>query len=190
MPLDSLARLAIAAVFTGLMAWGAVSDVRRRLIPNRVVLAILALWLPFALANGFEGWLSALEAFALALALSMALWAGRIIGAGDSKLFAAAALYMGMGFLPAFALATALAGGCVALVSIASRGPQKAFAMIMLRGQGDWGPGVPYGVAIAAGAVAVMWAGLFDGLQPIAWLGATRAVAGMLHPVFYRTPLL
>jgi prepilin peptidase CpaA len=171
MPLTDLARYALAAAYTGLMVWAAVSDIRSRLIPNQVVLILLALFIPWTLLSG--GLLPSLEAFGIALVVSVALYAFKVVGAGDSKLFAAAALFAGMDYLPQFALATALTGGAVALVSLASR-PQRAFAMIMLRGKGDWGRGVPYGVAIAIGGTAVLWASMFGALEPFSWDGTPR----------------
>lgn len=185
MPPTDLARYALAAAYTGLMAWAAVSDIRSRLIPNRIVLILLALFVPWTLISG--GLLSSLAAFGVALVVSVALYAFKVIGAGDSKLFAVAALFAGMGYLPDFALATALTGGAVALVSMAAR-PQRAFAMLMLRGQGDWGRGVPYGVAIAVGAAAVLWASMFGLLEPFVWGGALKtppqaALSNLATPV-------
>jgi prepilin peptidase CpaA len=87
-----------------------------------------------------------------------------VIGAGDCKLFAATALFAGMAGLGLFTLATAFAGGAIALVSILTR-PTRGLVMLQLRGKGDFGRGIPYGVAIAVGGAAVVWAPLL-GLHP------------------------
>ncbi|MOA59566.1 hypothetical protein D3C78_1842200 [compost metagenome] len=56
----------------------------------------------------------------------------------------------------------------MALASFASR-PRRALAMITLRGKGDWGRGIPYGVAIAlAGAIGI-WSSLLGLTPQIAW---------------------
>ncbi len=169
--LGDIVRFGIAAIATAVLAWAAVTDVRSRRIPNWCVAALLGLYLPWALTSGWADALSGLEAAAIALAVTFALYAFRIFGAGDSKLFAACALFAGMGFLPHLAVATSLVGGLVALVSIVTR-PYRAMAMLTMRGKGDFGRGIPYGVAVAAAAAIVIWAPL----------------AGVLHPYAYGAP--
>lgn len=168
MPITEVVRLAVAAVAGCVVAWAAVSDIRTRRIPNWTVLALIALFVPFTIADGGAYLVSALEAAGIALAVSVGLYMFKMVGAGDSKLFTACALYAGMGYLPSFALATVLTGGIIALLSLASR-PQRLLAMITLRGKGDWGPGIPYGVAIALGAVIVNWAALTGVLAPFGY---------------------
>ena len=72
-------------------------------------------------------------------------------------MFSAVALLVGLGHLAVLALATTFIGGIVALVSVLSR-PTRALVMLKMRGKGDFGPGVPYGVAIALAAAALVWA--------------------------------
>jgi Flp pilus assembly protein protease CpaA len=67
--------------------------------------------------------------------------------------------------LSAFALATVLTGGAMAVVSLASR-PTRALVMFNLRGKGDFGRGIPYGVAIGVGGIVVLW-GYLVGLLPL-----------------------
>jgi prepilin peptidase CpaA len=170
MPLPELAQYAAASLLTLVLAWAAISDVRERKIPNLAVIAVLGLFVVWIVARGGYGLVSAGGAFGIALGGTVALYLLRIIGAGDSKLFVACAPFMGLGYLPAFALATALTGGVIALISLASR-PQRALVMLTLRGKGDYGRGVPYGVAIAVGAVLVLWASMLGYLPPF---GDTR----------------
>jgi prepilin peptidase CpaA len=170
MSLTEIVRLAVAAIATAVLAWAAVSDVRSRRIPNWCVAALLALYVPWALTGDWPRTLSGLEAAAIALAVTFALYAFGIFGAGDSKLFAACGLFAGMGFLPYLALATSVVGGLVALVSIAAR-PRRALVMFTMRGKGDFGRGVPYGVAVAAAAAIVIWAPLAGVLHPYAYGG-------------------
>ena len=101
----------------------------------------------------------ALAAGVIAFAVTFGLYSAGLVGAGDSKLFSAVALFAGLGGLGFFALATALAGGAVALAGLVAR-PTRAMVMVKMRGQGDFGRGVPYGVAIALGGAVVVWGGL------------------------------
>jgi prepilin peptidase CpaA len=164
---NSLPAIVLAVLASVILAWAAISDIRRRIIPNVAVAALFAVFLGWAvLVLGFGGPLvSALEAGALALMITFVLWAFKVVGAGDSKLFAVAALFFGLGYLPAFALATVLAGGVVAAASLALR-PRRAAVMLAMGGKGDWGRGVPYGVAIAAGAAIVLWGALGGYVEP------------------------
>ena len=157
MPITRLLQAALAVGVTMVLAWAAVSDVRTRRIPNTSVLTLLALFVAWALAGAGGPLVSELEAGGIAFAVTFALFNFGIVGAGDSKLFTAAALFVGLDYLPYLAIATALAGGVIALISLATR-PTRAVVMFTLRGKGDFGPGVPYGVAIAAGAVFAIWA--------------------------------
>ena len=164
---SSLPAIVLAVAVTLILVWAGVSDVRKRIIPNVAVLALLGLFLPWAaVVLGFgPALLSALAAAGIAFAVTFALYAFKTIGAGDSKLFAAAALFCGLGYLPLFALATVLAGGVLAAISLASR-PRRAMVMLSMGGKGDWGRGVPYGVAIAIGAAVVMWGSIGGYVEP------------------------
>jgi len=164
---NSLPAIVLAAAASLILVWAAVSDVRRRIIPNVSVLALLGVFLAWAVAVlGFgQPLVSALAAAAIAFVVTFVLYAFKVIGAGDSKLFAAAALFCGLGYLPLFALATVLAGGAIAAVSLAAR-PRRAAVMFAMGGKGDWGRGIPYGVAIAIGAAVVMWGSIGGYVQP------------------------
>src|ERR1700751_4425793 len=120
-----IARFAVMAALTGVLAWASVTDIRWRKIPNAAVLAVLALFLAWIVIDHGASFLSALAAGAIAFAVGFALWWVNIVGAGDSKLFAAVALFAGLANLSLFALATALAGGLVAVVSLVTR-PRRA----------------------------------------------------------------
>ena len=159
MTLVEIGRWLVAAPFTAILAWAAVSDVRVRKIPNWTVLAVLGLFGPWAVLSTPAWVLWALAAGAIALAASLCLYALGVIGAGDSKLFAAVALFTGLDELPRLTLAMALVGGAIALVSMVTR-PRRAMTMLALRGKGDFGRGIPYGVAIAVAGAALVWAGL------------------------------
>lgn len=165
MTFTSAAEIVVAAAVTAALAWASVTDVRKRQIPNLCVLALLALFVAWSAMSLGAHLLSGLEAGGAAMAVTYVLFLLGVIGPGDSKLFAAAALFMGLGYLPYFAVATALAGGVLAVISLASR-PTRTLAIITLRGKGDAGPGVPYGVAIGVGGAVVLWAAITGWLLP------------------------
>ncbi len=184
MALSELVQIGVSATATAILAIAAASDVRHRRIPNWTVLALIALFAVMAIAFGGRGFVSALVAAGIALVISVGLYALRLIGAGDSKLLTAVALFAGLGYLPLLVLATALAGGVIAGVSLVTR-PTRALTMFTMRGKGDWGRGIPYGVAIAVGGVLVLWAPMTDFLQPVGTPTVSRADLNRLlapHP--------
>jgi prepilin peptidase CpaA len=88
----------------------------------------------------------------------MAMFAVGWIGGGDAKLFAVACLWLGWTGLPTFLMMTAVSGGvlAIALMNMRTRWLQPFFA-----GAPAWlnrlstpDEAVPYGVAIAIGALA------------------------------------
>jgi prepilin peptidase CpaA len=169
MPYPDLVLWAVAIALTAVLGWASISDIRTRRIPNWTVLTTIGLFLPWALLHWglWAGW--ALAAGAIALAAGVALYALGVTGAGDAKLFGAVALFAGLGHLLALAVAIALVGGLIAVVSLASR-PRRALVMLTLRGKGDFGRGIPYGVAIATGGLLIVWDGLLRIPIPISGL--------------------
>ena len=69
----------------------------------------------------------------------------RLLGGGDVKLIAAAALWLGAAALGPFLLATALAGGALAVGFLLARHARRE----------GLAAGLPYGIAIAAGGILV-----------------------------------
>ena len=156
MTATELARLAVAAGLVVVLAIIAVNDARHRRIPNAAVLAMLALFVAWTAINGGVGLVSSLEAAGISLVITVALYAFKVIGAGDSKLFTVAALYAGDAYLPLMSLVTVLIGGAIALAILVRR-PARGLVMFQMRGEGDWGRGIPYGVPIAIACAAVVW---------------------------------
>lgn len=144
----------IPIVFVVLLVVAAVYDFLLRRIPNWTVAALLALFLPCAwLGLTPTGWGSSLAAFAVALLVSGTLYLFGWLGAGDSKLFAASALFAGLGNLLLLCSATAIAGGLYALAILFLR-PKQVLRGMTSAGRAEGGlRGIPYGVAIAAGAL-------------------------------------
>ena len=163
-----LARLGVAAGLVVVLTVIAVSDGLHRKIPNAALIVMLGVFVLWALVNRGAGLLSSLEAAAIALVVTAGLYLFKIIGAGDSKLFTVAALFSGLAYLPLMAFVTVMIGGVIAL-AILIRRPIRGLVMFQLRGKGDWGPGIPYGVPIAIACAAVVWAPLL-GLHPLNWV--------------------
>lgn len=147
------------AVFPALLVAGALYDATSFTIPNWISLALAGLYAPAALILGVPlptiG-LCYLIGFALLL-VTMGMFAMNWIGGGDAKLLAAAVIWIGWPQLLTFILATALAGGALAVLLAAARG--SALQAYAARGPG-WvaqlmapGGAAPYGIAIAIGGL-------------------------------------
>jgi prepilin peptidase CpaA len=144
-----------------LLALAAGWDLASYTIPNLVPAAIAAAFLIFAALTGLAGaaWGAHLAAGVVALVAGFALFAARWIGGGDAKLFAATALWFGFGDLLSYAVIAALLGGVLTVALLAVRRVPLPAALIR---QGwiarlhDHKSGVPYGVALAAGALVVL----------------------------------
>jgi prepilin peptidase CpaA len=157
-------RYGIAAALVATFLWAAIDDVANRRIPNASVLTAISLYVVWAVITQGHDLVSGLEAGGIALAVGYAFWSFKLVGAGDAKLFAAGALFVGLGGLLLYALATALSGGLLAALSLVSR-PRRAAVMWTLRGEGNFGRGIPYGAAIACGAIVAFWTKLFPALH-------------------------
>jgi prepilin peptidase CpaA len=148
-------RWSIIFLLSVLLVIASVSDIRHRRIPNWSVLAIGALFVPWAFFVAPDAVLSSLGAALVALVIGLILYAFRVVGAGDSKLLAVVALFAGMEHLLQLLVLFALAGGVIALASLVTR-PTRAMVMLHMRGKGDFGRGIPYGVAIAIATVCIV----------------------------------
>jgi prepilin peptidase CpaA len=142
------------------LLYAAANDVLSYTIPNWLCLTLAAIFPFAALASGENaGLIGAHLAFAVAiLALGFALFQFNILGGGDAKLLAAAALWTGLeGFKP-FLLGTALVGGLLALALVTARqfvpraANHPAFVSRLLQKQ----DGIPYGVAILGGGILAL----------------------------------
>jgi len=153
-------RLVWAGAYAALLLIAAGSDAWSRRIPNWSVLAIAGLFL-VGLPFGWPvaSWVASLGAMVLALAIGFPMFAARLMGAGDVKLLAAAALFTGLDHMLLLLVSTAVAGGALALLALTARPYATA---LTAAGWPRLRPGVPYGVAIAGGAIYAGWnAGLF-----------------------------
>jgi prepilin peptidase CpaA len=151
-----------AVAFAALVLTGGVRDLVSYIIPNWISVAIVALFPLAALAAGLPLPVVGMHAAvgAGALAAGMIMFSLRWIGGGDAKLFAAAALWIGLGGALEFVLWTSLLGGALAMALMSMRSPLVRPLVLDRAGWLDRlaepGGSAPYGVAIAAGALVAM----------------------------------
>ena len=148
-------------VFPALVIVAAQHDVTTMTIPNWISAALVVSFAVAAPIAGlsFSTLATSAGLCAAALVAGIAMFALRWIGGGDAKLFAASALWLGLGGLPSFLIWTSIAGGLLSLALLSARralvfsglpSPRVDWLSRLLKPEGD----VPYGVAIAAGALA------------------------------------
>jgi prepilin peptidase CpaA len=153
------AELLVIVVLPSLLALAAGWDLASYTIPNALPLALFAAFLLFVPVAGITGAAFAwhLAAGLVGLAAGFALFASGFIGGGDAKLFAAVALWFGFADLASYALIATVIGGALTLLLLALRQlPLPVIGMPWLRRLADARSGIPYGVALAAGALAVL----------------------------------
>ncbi len=152
--------------------WGAVSDLRSYLIPNRICLAMATLYPIYWLAGYFGGtpvdWSGGVLAAALIFAIGFGLFSLGAIGGGDVKLFSAVALWAGLGWLLPLVIVAGVAGGILSLGIIGAktamlvRLPNDVRAAAYPSGtvgmvRAILKMPVPYGAAIAFGGLFIIY---------------------------------
>jgi prepilin peptidase CpaA len=149
-----------ALIFLGLLSTAALSDIASMKIPNWISIVLASFYPVLALAFGTP--LSEIGLHILAgaamLVFGFVLFQFRIIGGGDAKVLAAAAVWTGFEALMPFGYWTVLAGGALALALLIARGtvpPHPYFPSFAIRLLQPT-CGIPYGVAICVGGVAAL----------------------------------
>jgi prepilin peptidase CpaA len=147
-------------LFPALMAFAAASDLFTMTISNRVSVALAAGFLVLAFASGMAApdILMHVAAGATVLVAAFACFAFGWIGGGDAKVAAGAALWFGFAHLLNYLLYASLFGGALTLLLLQFRQWPLPYA---LAGQ-TWllklhakESGIPYGIALAIGALVV-----------------------------------
>jgi prepilin peptidase CpaA len=164
--MSALASLIPATLFPAMVIVAALRDVTTFTIPNWISFAGLLLFFPAALLvhMPLEALMASVVTGVAALVLGILMFSLGWIGGGDAKLFAACALWLGWPAIAPFMIWTSLAGGVLAVGLLWSRKLTVGFAGV---GPAWWGrlmqPGsdVPYGLAIAVGALAAFPASVF-----------------------------
>jgi prepilin peptidase CpaA len=146
----------LAIILSLLLVAVAVQDTFQRKISNYLVLAVLILAVA---AAGVVGPSTALwqngVLFVLFLGVGMAVYAGGILGAGDIKLLAALALWCDLAGAPRFIAAVFITGGLLAMIMLIRFAIRKGPLDVKAQERRS----VPYGVAIAGGALFIVWYG-------------------------------
>ena len=155
-----LLELARLLLFPSLMVFAASSDLLTLTISNRVSLALAVGFLILAALCGLTPptilWhlLTGLGV----LTIGLVLFARGLVGGGDAKLAAVAALWLGLDRLADYALLSSLIGGVVTLAILAFRlMPLPAWLAndVCAAKLHQPGGGVPYGIALAAAALVI-----------------------------------
>lgn len=172
------------ACLAGLLVTGALIDIECRRLPNWLTSAVAALYALFvAVSPSPVDWMSAFLVAGLVFALGFACFAFGLMGGGDVKLMAGLALWAGIDHIALLLIATSLAGGLLAIVMLALRRWARSPLLLMLPSfsgllpngvlgsatdtdsppspdmvEGGAACSLPYGVAIAAGGFAVIYA--------------------------------
>jgi prepilin peptidase CpaA len=146
--------------FAGLIFSAAISDILRFRIPNRISIALVLLYPAYLLsASQPVDWLSAIVVALACLSVGFLLFSMKACGAGDAKLFAAAALWAGPELILPFGLYTTLAGGVMVLFMWfqhrLARAPSIATVLQTTADAGFSKQPMPYGAAIAVGGLYV-----------------------------------
>jgi prepilin peptidase CpaA len=132
--------------------------VRTRRIPNELALAVAALGLVrLVLAGDPAATLVSIGASAAVFVISFLLFWRGLIGGGDVKLLAASVLLVGAPALSLFLVATSLCGLVVSLATLAAdRLARRPALPHQAPGEPRPRRTVPYGVAIAGGAILTL----------------------------------
>jgi prepilin peptidase CpaA len=147
-------------LFPALMAFAASSDLLTMTISNRLSIALTAGFFLLTLITGMG--LTAigmhLAAAAIVLVVAFVFFSQGWIGGGDAKLVAATALWFGFDHLLDYLIYASLFGGALTLAILQFRKlplPGVLARQAWIMRLHDSAGGVPYGIALAAAALAV-----------------------------------
>jgi prepilin peptidase CpaA len=129
--------------------------------PFIVLVATAACWdlATYTIPNTISALLLIAFAVFVALAAGFALFSLGYIGGGDAKLFAAVAAWFGFHDLLEYTLLASVFGGALTLALLAIRKyplPASLATTAWVARLHEPRGGIPYGVALAAGAIAVL----------------------------------
>lgn len=160
---------AVLFIFSGLMIWAAISDIRNYIISNRLCLCVALLYPLYLLSlsnspvsMGWEGLLWSIGLATLAFMIGLGLFALNIMGGGDVKLIPLVILWAGPKYILSFLFIMAVAGGLISLVFLIKKYQKISkyressdninFPMSQQNEEK-----IPYGVGIAVGGLFVAW---------------------------------
>lgn len=165
------------SIFAALLLVAALEDLRSRRIPNWLVLGVIILWAPWlAVSPTADSWLASLGVATVTFLIGTVLFARDILGGGDVKLITAVTLWAGWQDLALFTAVMSLTGGLLGIASLAwqrygwmivpyivplrpTAGPLRPIFGNQAEAVDENGQplplSLPYGIAIAAGGLAV-----------------------------------
>jgi prepilin peptidase CpaA len=147
-------------LFPALMAFAAASDLFTMTISNRVSLALVAGFLILAVAGGMDlpDILSHIGAGAAVLVVAFSCFAMGWVGGGDAKVASTVALWFGFAHLMDYLLYASVFGGALTLLLLQFRQwplPYTLAGQAWLTKLHAKESGVPYGIALAIGALMI-----------------------------------
>lgn len=156
-----LSQIILLGIFPALMAFAASSDLVSMTISNRLCLMLIVSFAACAAVIGLPASDIAwhLAAGMLVLVVTFGFFAMGWIGGGDAKLAAATALWFGFDQLSAYLMISGALGGVLTLVLLRMRDyplPKVASGWPWAQRLHAATTGVPYGIALAAGALLVL----------------------------------
>lgn len=137
----------LSAILVLLLVWGAATDLRSRVISNKLNAAIALLAPLWWWANGLPLYPDIVLQIGLALtvfALFAGLFALGMMGGGDVKMLGAIALWLPFQLMMSVLVGMALVGGLVTIATVIHHRMKRKIGK----------PEIPYGVAIA---IACLW---------------------------------
>ena len=152
--------LARILLFPALMAFAAASDLFTMTISNRVTLALVAGFAGLALVGGMglHDILLHFGAGAAVLVVAFGCFAMGWVGGGDAKVAAGAALWFGFEHLLGYLVYASLFGGALTILLLQFRQwplPYPLAGQAWLSRLHDKKSGIPYGIALALGALMI-----------------------------------
>jgi prepilin peptidase CpaA len=147
-------------LFPALMAFAASSDLLTMTISNKLSIALAIGFLLLSFVSGASLAIVGMHlgAAALVMAVGFICFSFGWIGGGDAKLAAAIALWFGFDYLLVYLVYASLFGGALTVMLIQFR----LLPLPAMLARQQWilrlhekGAGVPYGIALAAAALAV-----------------------------------
>lgn len=152
-------------VAVGALLWACRTDFMTMTIPNSISIVMALAFIPAWGAATFlglgvvDGIMSHLAALGIVFVVTFIMFAGRVWGAGDSKLITAASLWVGLQDVVGFLFIVAVIGFVLALTFYTIRFvptkivfPAQSWPDRVRSGERV----IPYGIAIALGALVVM----------------------------------
>ena len=140
-----------------LLCTAALWDAATFTIPNWISIALIILFIPYALSTPEITWSSVgihVLVAGLAFAIGLALFAVNVLGGGDVKLITASLFFIGSEDIDRFLLVVALTGGLLSVGAIVLYIIRRRLGYI--QGASLRKIHLPYGLALCAGGLAVL----------------------------------